>query len=93
MAWCLAVAMSQAPGFGGMPDSGHCLSAATRASCASSSARPTSFTSRARPAMILADSSRQTASTARCASGTVINRIRASPAAAPQSGAAGYSGP
>ena len=55
--------------------------------------RPTSFTSRARPAMILADSSRQTASTARCTSGTVINRIRASPAAAPQSGAAGYSGP
>src|SRR6266536_2773163 len=55
MAWCLAVAISQAPGLGGMPDSGHCLSAATRASCASSSARPTSFTSRARPAMILAD--------------------------------------
>ena len=43
--------------------------------------------------MILADSSRQTASTARCTSGTVINRIRASPAAAPQSGAAGLSGP
>jgi xylan 1,4-beta-xylosidase len=24
MAWCLAVAMSQAPGLGGMPDSGWC---------------------------------------------------------------------
>src|SRR5216683_1517513 len=60
-----AAAMSQAPGLSGMPDSGHCWSAATRASCASSSARPTSRTIRVRPAMILADSILQTASMAR----------------------------
>src|SRR5882762_2883027 len=66
IARCFAVAMSQAPGLSGMPDSGHCWSAATRASCASSSARPTSRTIRARPAMILADSILQTASMAVC---------------------------
>ena len=32
--------MSQAPGLSGMPDFGHCSSAATSASCASSSATP-----------------------------------------------------
>src|SRR5207245_3376890 len=48
--------------------SGHCWSAATRASCASSSARPTSRTIRVRPALILADSILQTASIARCVS-------------------------
>ena len=66
MARCFAAAISQAPGLSGMPDSGHCSSAATRASCASSSARPTSRTIRARPAMIRADSILQTASIARC---------------------------
>src|SRR5215470_5294507 len=65
MARCLAAAMSQAPGLSGMPDSGHCSRAATSASCASSSATPTSRTMRVRAAMILADSIRQTASMAR----------------------------
>jgi hypothetical protein len=68
IARCFAAAMSQAPGLSGMPDSGHCWRAATRASCASSSARPTSRTIRVRPAMILADSILQTASMARCVS-------------------------
>src|SRR6266851_4483820 len=68
MARCLAVAMSQAPGLSGTPDSGQCSSAATRASCAKSSATPTSRTMRARPAMSLGDSIRQTASMARCES-------------------------
>src|SRR6267142_1956451 len=68
MARCLAVAMSQAPGLSGTPDAGHSSSAATSASCARSSARPTSPTIRARPAMTFADSIRQTASTARCVS-------------------------
>ena len=57
--------MSQAPGLSGIARLGHCSSAATRASCASSSARPTSRTIRARPAMSLADSILQTASIAR----------------------------
>jgi hypothetical protein len=60
----LAIAISQAPGLFGTPDSGHCSSAATSASWASSSASPTSRTIRATPAMILADSIRQTASIA-----------------------------
>src|SRR5208282_3848037 len=51
----------------GHPVDGHCTSAATRASCARSSARPTSRTVRASPAMSRADSIRQTASTVRCA--------------------------
>src|SRR5712692_8131685 len=68
------MAMSQAPGLSGTPDSGHCSSAATRASCARSSARPTSPTIRARPAMTLADSIRQTASIACWASD--ISRLR-----------------
>ena len=68
MARFFAVAMSQAPGLSGTPDSGHRSSAATSASCASSSAMPTSRTIRARPAMSRADSIRQTASIARCAS-------------------------
>src|SRR5688500_6737154 len=57
--------MSQAPGLSGTPDSGHCSSAATRASCASSSARPTSRTIRARPAISRPDSILQTASMVR----------------------------
>ena len=71
IARCLAVAMSQAPGLSGTPDSGHFSSAATRASCARSSAKPTSRTIRARPAMSLADSILQTASIARWVSDTV----------------------
>src|ERR1035438_2302672 len=63
--------MSQAPGFGGTPDSDHCSSAATRASCANSSARPTSPTIRVRPAMICGASSLHTASIVRCASAAV----------------------
>src|SRR6267378_5429837 len=59
--------MSQAPGLSGTPDAGHCSSAATSASCARSSARPTSPTMRASPAMSLADSIRQTASMASAA--------------------------
>ena len=46
----------------GMPEFGHRSRAATKASCASSSAMPTSRVIRARPAMSLADSMRQTAS-------------------------------
>src|SRR5512132_3788527 len=61
MARCLAAAVSQAPGLSGMPDAGHCSSAATSASCASSSAKPTSRTMRAIPAVILGDSILQTA--------------------------------
>ena len=53
------------PGLSGTPVSGHCSSAATSASCARSSARPTSRRMRARPAMSRADSIRQTASIAR----------------------------
>src|SRR5215211_2535859 len=68
IARCLAAVISQAPGLSGTPDSGHCSSAATRASCARSSATPTSRTIRARPAISLADSILQTASIARCAS-------------------------
>src|SRR5688500_537776 len=60
--------MSQAPGLSGTPDSGHFSSAATSASCARSSATPTSRTIRVRPAMTLADSILQTASMARCVS-------------------------
>src|ERR1044071_9212693 len=65
---CLAAAISHAPGFSGTPDSGQRSSAVTSASCANSSASPTSRTSRARPAMSLADSILQTVSMARCVS-------------------------
>ena len=60
-----AVAISQAPGLSGTPDRGHVSSAETSASCARSSASPTSRTMRASPEMTRADSIRQTASTAR----------------------------
>src|SRR5437867_5740462 len=66
--------MSHAPGLSGTPDSGHRSSAATSASCASSSARPTSRTIRARPAMSLADSILHTASMTRCVSGGTYSR-------------------
>ncbi len=65
-----AEAINQAPGLSGTPVFGHCSSAATSASCARSSARPTSRTMRARPAMILADSILQTALIARCVAET-----------------------
>src|SRR5512140_1214924 len=66
IARCFAAAMSHAPGLSGTPDTGHCSSAATSASCASSSAMPTSRSTRVRPPMIFADSMRHTASTVRC---------------------------
>src|SRR5882757_4184620 len=65
MARCFAVDISQAPGLSGMPEPGHCSRAATKASWASSSAMPTSRTMRVSPAMMRADSMRQTASMAR----------------------------
>src|ERR1051325_4901009 len=73
MARCLAVPMSQAPGLSGIPESGHCSSAATSASCARSSATPMSPTMRANPAMSLADSIRQTASMVSATLGGVIH--------------------
>src|SRR5437867_5518259 len=84
MARCFAVAISQAPGLSGTPDLGHCSSAATRASCARSSARPTSCTIRMRLAMSLGDSILQTASMVRWVSvatatqHTIFNSPRAS---------------
>src|SRR5256885_11297971 len=71
MARRFAVVMSQAPGLSGTPDSGQRSSAATSASCARSSARPTSPTMRVSPAMTLADSIRHTASMARWVSDVV----------------------
>ena len=65
IARCLAVAISQAPGLSGMPDCGHCSSAATSASWARSSAHPMSWTMRARAPITRADSIRHTASIAR----------------------------
>src|SRR5712671_6924123 len=64
MARCFAVAISHAPGPSGTPRTGHCSSAITRASCASSSAAPTSSVILARPAIRRGDSIRQTASIA-----------------------------
>ena len=64
MARRLAAAISQAPGLSGTPVRGHSDSAITQASCASSSAKPTSRTIRARPAMSLARSIRKTVSIA-----------------------------
>src|SRR5580704_17375005 len=61
----LAVAISHAPGLSGIPDAGHCSSAATSASWARSSATATSRTMRVSPAISRADSMRQTASIAR----------------------------
>src|SRR5262245_52225548 len=60
--------MSQAPGLSGMPTFGHCSSAATSASCASSSAVPISRTIRIRPPISFACSILKTASMARCVS-------------------------
>src|SRR5437773_1702547 len=81
IARCFAVAMSQAPGLSGTPDSGQRSSATMRASCARSSATPTSRTIRASPAMSRGDSILQIASIARWVSvavtatdHTIINR-------------------
>src|SRR6185437_3845243 len=74
---CLAVAMSQAPGLSGTPDSGHCSSAATSASWARSSASATSRTRRAMPAISRADSIRHTASIVRVTSRPATARLRA----------------
>ena len=88
-----AVAMSHAPGFSGMPIMGHRSIAVTSASCARSSASPTSRTTRARPPISRADSIRQTASMAlrvaltTCSAArprrAVALRARATPAKAP----------
>src|SRR3977135_1270988 len=72
MARCLAAAMSQQPVWPGTPATDPCSSAMTSVSCANSSARPTSWTMRAKPAMIRADSMRQTASTTRRGSVAVM---------------------
>src|SRR5262245_25189054 len=92
MARCLAAAISQAPGLSGMPEFGHCSSAATSASCASSSARPTSRTMRARPAMSLACSIRKTASTVRWMSVAIMatDHTISTPMPASRSSRAGY---
>ena len=71
MARRLAVAVSQAPGLSGTPPLGQCSSAVTRASWASSSARPTSRTSRASPAISRGDSILQIAWIVRCVSEAV----------------------
>ncbi|TWH03393.1 hypothetical protein L613_008100000160 [Pseudoxanthomonas taiwanensis J19] len=68
MARLRAVVISQAPGLSGTPSAGHFSSAATSASWASSSARPTSRTIRVRPPITRADSIRQTASMVRAMS-------------------------
>src|SRR5581483_5137466 len=67
---------SHAPGLFGMPSSGHCSRAATKASCARSSASPTSRTNRASPAMRRGASMRQTASMAGRMSGWLTERDR-----------------
>src|SRR3954452_7164123 len=71
MARYFAAAISHAPGFSGIFDSGHCSSAATSTSCARSSASPISFTIRISPAMSLGDSIFQTVSIVRCVSVTI----------------------
>ena len=65
IARCLAVAISQAAGFSGMPVSGQRSSAATSASCASSSAWPMSRVTRVSEAISFADSILKTARMAR----------------------------
>src|SRR5688572_3541554 len=58
----LAIAISHAPGLRGTPSFGHCSRAETSASCARSSARPTSRVMRASAAISFGDSIFQTAS-------------------------------
>src|SRR3989344_3282727 len=66
MARRLAVVISRASGLAGRPVVGQCCSAAASASCASSSARPTSRVMRATLAMMRAASIRHTESMVRC---------------------------
>src|SRR5690606_32030559 len=67
--------ISHAPGLSGMPVAGHRSRAVSSASCARSSAKPMSRTTRARPPISRADSIRQTASMARrVASGASLTR-------------------
>ena len=61
MARRFAVVISHATGLSGTPVAGHCSSAATRASCARSSARLTSRVIRVRAPTRRADSARQAA--------------------------------
>src|SRR5262249_61856618 len=63
--------MSHAPGRSGTPPAGQSSSAATSASCARSSATPTSWVRRASPATRRGNSIRHTASIARRTSGAV----------------------
>lgn len=65
-----ATVVSHPPGFAGTPEEGHCARASTTASCARSSARPTSPVTRARVATTRAPSIRHTASTVRAMSDT-----------------------
>src|SRR6266480_4708183 len=88
MARLLAAAMSHAPGLSGMPDSGHCSSAATRASWARSSATATSRTMRVSPAINRADSIRHTASIARWVADDIMRLILGRPLAQPLVGLA-----
>jgi len=60
----LPAAINHAPGRSGTPDFGQSVRAASKASCASSSARPTSRVIRASPAISRARSMRKTASIA-----------------------------
>src|SRR5262245_22803153 len=78
--------MSQAPGLSGMPEFGHCSSAATSASCASSSAVPISRTIRIRPPTSFACSILKTASMARCVSVAVTGYRLTLLLARPQAG-------
>ena len=84
MALRLATVVSHAPALRGTPVCGHCVSASTSASCARSSARPTSPTARVSVATILAASIRHTASTVCCRSGTcpLCRAVQASPRSA-----------
>src|SRR6266545_4914856 len=79
--------MSQAPALSGTPEAGHCSRAATRASCASSSAVPMSPTMRDSPAMSWADSIRQIASMARSARAAIVSARPGSSGASPARGA------
>ena len=74
MAWWRAVETSQPAGFGGTPRDGHCSRAATKASWATSSPRPTSPRTRLATATTLADSIRHTVSAVSRASGPVTGR-------------------
>src|SRR3569623_1048388 len=92
MARRFAGCINHAPGCCGIPLSGHCCRATTSASLASSSERPTSRVILVNPAISLAASMRQTASTARCVAncglcwsmGGGVDQIHAAPATPPR---------